>query len=76
MGVVKSDKTYCKDYDEFVALLENEMRVSGFCGLTKSDLDFDSRCIRVDHQIVWERDGKYYVEKTKTECGCCLICVL
>ena len=47
------------------------MRVSEFCGLTKSDLDFESRKIRVDHhQLVRERGGKYYVEKTKTECGC------
>lgn len=46
------------------------MRVSEFCSLTKSDLDFESRKIRVDHQLVRERGGKYYVEKTKTECGC------
>ena len=46
------------------------MRVSEFCGLTKSDLDFENRRIRVDHQLVRERGGKYYVEKTKTECGC------
>ena len=45
------------------------MRVSEFCGLTKSDLDFENRRIRVDHQLVRERGGKYYVEKTKTECG-------
>ena len=46
------------------------MRVSEFCGLTKGDLDFGNRRIRVDHQLVRERGGKYYVEKTKTECGC------
>ena len=46
------------------------MRVSKFCGLTKADLDFTGRKIRVDHQLVRERGGKYYVEKTKTECGC------
>ena len=45
------------------------MRVSEFCGLTKGDLDFGNRRIRVDHQLVRERGGKYYVEKTKTECG-------
>lgn len=46
------------------------MRVSEFCGLTKDDLQFSERRIRVDHQLVRERGGKYYVEKTKTECGC------
>ena len=46
------------------------MRVSEFCGLTKSNLNFESCKIRVNHQLVRERGGKYYVEKTKTECGC------
>ncbi len=45
------------------------MRVSEFCGLTKRDLDFKNRRIHVDHQLVRERGGKYYVEQTKTECG-------
>ncbi len=66
---IRADKTYCKYYDEFVVLLGTGMRVSEFCGLTKSDLDFENRRIRVDHQLVRERGGKYYVEKTKTECG-------
>lgn len=70
MGFIREDKTYTKYYDEFVVLLETGMRVSEFCGLTKSDLDFENRRIRVDHQLVRERGGKYYVEKTKTECGC------
>ncbi len=70
MDFIKTDKTYSKYYDEFVVLLETGMRVSKFCGLTKSDLDFVHRKIRVDHQLVRERGGKYYVEKTKTESGC------
>ena len=69
MGFIRGDKTYRKYYDEFVDLLETGMRVSEFCGLTKSDLDFKNRRIRVDHQLVREPGGKYYVEKTKTECG-------
>lgn len=69
MDFVRTDKTYCKYYDEFVILLETGLRVSEFCGLTKSDLDFEKRKIRVDHQLVRERGGKYYVEKTKTEHG-------
>lgn len=70
MDFIRNDKTYSKYYDEFVILLETGMRVSEFCGLTKSDVDFENRKIRVDHQLVRERGGKYYVEKTKTECGC------
>ena len=70
MGFIREDKTYTKYYDEFVVLLGTGMRVSEFCGLTKSDLDFENRRIRVDHQLVREQGGRYYVEKTKTECGC------
>ena len=55
MSFIREDKTYCKYYDEFVVLLGTGMRVSEFCGLTKSDLDFESRKIRVDHQLVRER---------------------
>ena len=70
MNFIKSDKTYSKYYDEFVVLLETGMRVSEFCGLTRKDLDFKNRRIRVDHQLVRERAGKYYVEETKTSSGC------
>ena len=34
-----------------------------------SDIDFENRRICVDHQLVREMGGKYYVEKTKTEAG-------
>ena len=70
MNFIREDKSYTKYYDEFVVLLGTGMRVSEFCGLTLQDLDFQNRRIRVDHQLVRERGGKYYVEKTKTECGC------
>ena len=69
MSYIQGDRTYTKYYDEFVVLLGTGMRVSEFCGLTMSDLDFANRRIRVDHQLVRERGGKYYVEKTKTACG-------
>lgn len=49
MGFIREDKTYTKYYDEFVVLLGTGMRVSEFCGLTKSDLDFENRRIRGDH---------------------------
>lgn len=70
MDFIRNDETYSKYCDEFVVLLNTGMRVSEFCGITKSDLDFENRKIRVDHQLVRERGGKYYVEKTKTESGC------
>lgn len=70
MDFIRNDKFYRKYYDEFAVLLGTGMRISEFCGLTKSDLDFKNRRIRVDHQLARERGGPYYVEKTKTERGC------
>ena len=69
MNFIESDNTYHKYYDEFVVLLETGMRVSEFCGLTRKDLDFKNRRICVDHQLVRERGGKYYIEETKTSSG-------
>ncbi len=69
MTFIRKDRTYKKYYDEFVVLLGTGMRVSEFCGLTMDDLDFKRRRIRVDHQLVRELGGRYYVEKTKTKSG-------
>ena len=65
MGFIRGDKTYRKYYDEFVVLLETGMRVSEFCGLTKSDLDFENRRIRVDHQLVRGRAASTMWRKQK-----------
>ena len=70
LGFMRNDKIYSKYYDEMIVLLGTGMRVSEFCGLTKRDLDFEERKIRVDHQLVRERGGTYYVEQTKSESGC------
>ena len=69
MNFIREDPKYQKYYDEFVVLLGTGLRVSEFCGLTMEDLDFKRRRIRVDHQLVRERGGRYYVEKTKTRSG-------
>lgn len=67
MNFIKEDKHFSCYYDEFTVLLETGMRVSELCGVTKSQLDFENRRIWVDHQLVRQRGGTYYVEKTKTE---------
>ncbi|MGN0385178.1 MAG: tyrosine-type recombinase/integrase [Lachnospiraceae bacterium] len=69
MNFVKEDSHYCRYYDEFNVLLGTGMRVSEFCGLTMEDLDFASRKIRVEKQLIRENKGAYHVEKTKTESG-------
>lgn len=69
MEFVRSDSYYCRYYDEFNVLLGTGMRVSEFCGLTLSDLDFENQKIRVERQLIKEKGGIYHVEKTKTESG-------
>lgn len=69
MEFIRTDPTYSKYYDEFVVLLRTGLRVSEFCGLTYKDLDFENRRITVDHQLIKERNGRYYVEVTKSESG-------
>ena len=51
MSFIWNDKTYSKYYDEFVVLIGTGMRVSEFCGLTKKDLDFKNRKIRIDRLL-------------------------
>ena len=55
-------------------LLETGMRVSERIGLTFDDIDFDTRRIRVNHQLQRTRlkdtgHSEYYIEQTKTENG-------
>ena len=69
MNFVKGDDHYCRYYDEFNVLLGTGIRVSEFCGLTISDLDFENRRIFVEKQLLKEKGGVYHVEKTKTESG-------
>ena len=66
---VHSDEHFSWYYDEIIVLLGTGIRISEFMGITFSDLDFEERKIRVDHQLTRTRNGKYYVEKTKTENG-------
>ena len=69
MEFIRTDEVYQKYYDEFVVLLGTGLRVSEFCGLTRNDLDFENRRIRVEHQLCRQRDGTYYIGKPKTASG-------
>ncbi len=66
---IKNDKVYKKYYDIFIILLETGLRVSEFCGLTKADLDFAERKIRVDHQLLMRGNGELYAAPTKSKSG-------
>ncbi len=69
LSFVKSDKVDHRYYDELIILLGTGLRISEFCGLTDSDIDFEKRTINVDHQIQYSGKKYYRIETPKTEKG-------
>lgn len=69
LSFVENDKVYQKYLDELIILLGTGLRISEFCGLTDTDLDFDNRTINVDHQLLKDSETGYYVETPKTKSG-------
>lgn len=65
----ENDKTYQKICDEIIILLGTGLRISEFCGLTVTDLDFKNRQINVDHQLLRNTEIGYYIEVPKTKSG-------
>ena len=66
---IQEDKCYRKYYDGIFILFKTGLRVSEFCGLTISDIDFKKNRIRVDHQLQRSGNMEYIIEKPKTESG-------
>lgn len=69
LSFVQSDKVYQKYYDELIILLGTGLRISELCGLTDTDLDFESRILNVDHQLLRGTEIGYYIEIPKTKSG-------
>ena len=65
----ENDKTYKKICDEIIILLGTGLRISEFCGLTVTDLDFKNRLINVDHQLLRNKEIGYYIDVPKTKSG-------
>ena len=66
---IQEDKCYSKYYDGIFILFNTGLRVSEFCGLTISDIDFKKKRIRVDHQLQRAHTMEYIIEDTKTKSG-------
>lgn len=66
---IESDNHFKKYYEGIYILFKTGMRISEFCGLTKSDIDFENRKIRVNHQLQRKRNMEYIIEDTKTSNG-------
>lgn len=56
-------------YDDIVVLLGTGLRVSELYGLTKSDVDFKTRCIYIDHQLCRTAEKPYFIKSPKTSSG-------
>lgn len=69
MQFVKEDAHFCRYYEGIYILFHTGLRISEFCGLTLSDIDFKNHKIKVDHQLQKRSGTGYYIEKTKTTCG-------
>lgn len=66
---IQEDNCYRKYYDGIYILFNTGLRISEFCGLTISDIDFQNKRIRVDYQLQRKRDMEYIIEDTKTKSG-------
>lgn len=66
---IQEDAVYQKYYDEIVILLETGLRISELCGLTDTDLDFENRSVKIDHQLLRSTEDGYYIETPKTDNG-------
>ena len=69
LAYLQEGKCRSRYYDEVVILLGTGLRISELYGLTKADIDFTERRIRVERQLVRTRHCEYYIEKPKTESG-------
>ena len=66
---VKEDKHFQRYYDGIYILFHTGLRISEFCGLTISDVDFKEMKICVDHQLERKRNMEYIIQPPKTKSG-------
>lgn len=69
LSFIKNDKHFCRYYDGIFILFNTGLRISEFCGLTVSSVDFKNHTLTVDHQLQRERSGKYVIVSPKTDAG-------
>lgn len=56
-------------YDDIVILLGTGLRVSELYGLTRSDVDFEQRCLHIRRQLCRTADKPYFITAPKTKSG-------
>ena len=66
---IQDDPHFSRYYEGIYILFKTGLRISEFCGLTVSDIDFENHAISIDHQLQKRARTGYYIEDTKTTCG-------
>lgn len=66
---LNTDNIGFKYYDAIYILLNTGIRISEFCGLLVSDIDFKNKKLNIERQLLRSHDMKYILEDTKTESG-------
>ena len=56
LDFMEQDRTYQKYHDDVLILLKTGLRISELCGLTRSDIDFKNHAIRINHQLLKDKD--------------------
>lgn len=68
IGEMKKSKWYGFYVPHFIFLRETGLRISEFCVLTEDDINFESRMLRINKQIIVRiGDGPNYLDTPKTE---------
>ena len=66
---IQEDKHFSRYYDAIYILFHTGLRISEFCGLTVSEIEFGEMRIKVDHQLQRTAQMKYVIEEPKTDKG-------
>lgn len=66
---VLCDRVFRKYYEDIVFLYETGIRVSEFCGLTLSDINFVKREVVIDKQLIKTSKGEFYITDPKSKAG-------
>ena len=60
---IQEDKHFSRYYDAIYILFHTGLRISEFCGLTVSEIEFGEMRIKVDHQLQRTAQMQYVIEE-------------
>lgn len=66
---IQEDKHFSRYYDAIYILFHTGLRISEFCGLTVSEIEFGEMRIKVNHQLQRTAQMQYVIEEPKTDKG-------